>query len=102
MTYKQGFVTGLFITIFVTLLTPLVQYITSTFITPDYFANMTDYVVSKNMMTREQAEANFNLGSYWWQATLGAFIMGMITTAIVAFFTKKSVKTSAHQPVTSL
>lgn len=38
MTYKQGFVAGLIITLIVTVLSPLIQYISSTIISPDYFA----------------------------------------------------------------
>ena len=56
MTYKQGFLTGLFITLFVTLFSVATQYITSTIISPDYFSNMIQYAVSEGKMTREAAE----------------------------------------------
>jgi CDP-diglyceride synthetase len=39
MNYTQGFVTGIIITVIITLLSPLTQYITSEFITPDFFTN---------------------------------------------------------------
>tara|TARA_R100001143_G_C3360653_1_gene135260 strand:+ start:10527 stop:11003 length:477 start_codon:yes stop_codon:yes gene_type:complete len=89
MSYKQGFISGLIITLIVTLFTPLIQYITSTVITPDYFSNIIEYTVNEGMMEREDAEAYFNLKSYMIQATIGAPIMGLLTTAVVAFFTKK-------------
>lgn len=89
MSYKQGFITGLMITLIVTLFTPLIQYITSTIITPDYFTNIIEYTVSEGLMEREAAEDYFNLKSYMIQATIGAPIMGLLTTVIVAFFTKK-------------
>ena len=89
MTYGQGFLTGFIITIIVTLFTPLIQYIISTVISPDYFSNITEHVVQTGTMTREAAEKNFNLNSYIIQATVGAFIMGVITSAIVAIFTRK-------------
>ncbi len=38
MTYKQGFVTGFFITLIVTVFSIATQYITSTIISPDYFS----------------------------------------------------------------
>ncbi|MDX1592394.1 MAG: DUF4199 domain-containing protein [Balneolaceae bacterium] len=88
MTYKEGFVSGLIITLIVTLLSPVTQYLISTFITPDYFTNIIDYSVNEGMMTREDAEEHFNLRSYIHQSMIGALVMGIITSAIVAFFTK--------------
>lgn len=90
MSYKQGFFTGLYITLFVTALTPLTQYVTSTIISPDYFANVTRYSVSNGWMKQEEAEAYFNLKSYIIQATIGSLVMGIVTSLIVAVFTRKS------------
>lgn len=95
MNYKEGFISGLFITLIVTILSPVVQYITSTFISPDYFANAIEYTVSEDKMTREAAEEYFNLKSYVTQVLIGTPIMGIVTTAIVALFTKKKVKTDS-------
>jgi hypothetical protein len=89
MTYKQGFITGLIITAIITILSPLTQYIISTFITPDYFSNAIGYAVSEGIMTKEEAEGYFNLSNYIVQVLIGTPIMGIITTAIVAIFTRK-------------
>lgn len=89
MSYKQGFISGVIITLIVTLFTPLIQYITSTVITPDYFTNVIEYTVNEGMMDRGDAEDYFNLSNYMIQATIGAPIMGLLTTVIVSFFTKK-------------
>ena len=86
MTYKQGFITGLIITLFVAILSPLTQVITSTFIAPDYFSNIIIYSVSENKVTQEEAENYFNLKSYIIQGLIGAPVMGIVTTAIVAIF----------------
>ena len=91
MSYKQGVITGMIITIFVTILTPLSQLITSTIITPEYFPNVIEYSVNQGLMTKEDAKNAFNLKSYTIQATIGAFIMGLITSVIVAFFTKSKI-----------
>ncbi|WP_371134663.1 DUF4199 domain-containing protein [Algoriphagus sp.] len=88
MSYKQGFIAGLIITLVVFLLSPLSQYITSTYITPDYFNNAIDYSVSSGKMERQAAEDYFNLQSYMMQSMIGAAIMGLITAAIVAFFVR--------------
>lgn len=94
MNYKQGFLTGLWITLIVTILSPLTQYIISTVITPDYFSTVIDYVVEHDMMTEEAARKQFNLKNYIIQATIGALIMGVVTSAIVAIFTRKREKPS--------
>ena len=88
ITYKQAFLTGFFMTVFVTLFTPLIQYITSTVISPEFFANVSAYAVKEKIMTPEEAAQMFNLESYIFQATVGAFVMGIMTSAIVAIFTK--------------
>ncbi len=89
MTYKQGFITGLKITAIVTLLSPLTQYITSTLITPEYFPKAIEYAVAKGEMTQDAAENYFSLKNYLMQSLIGAAIMGILTSAIVAVFTKR-------------
>ena len=90
MTYGQGFVTGIWISLFVTILTPLTQYLTSYWISPDYFDNMIAFTVAQGKMTQEEAEAFFNFNSYLMQSTIFAPIAGIITTALVAIFTRKA------------
>ena len=89
MTYKQGFISGLIISLIVTVFSPLTQYITSKIISPDYFNNVIEYSVSNNLMTLEAAQAYFNLKSYIIQVLIATPIMGIVTSAIVAIFTKK-------------
>jgi uncharacterized membrane protein YvlD (DUF360 family) len=88
MTYLQGFLSGIVISIIVTVLSPFSQYITLEYITPDYFTNVINYSVSSGALTQEAAEEWFNLQSYMVQAAIGAMVMGVITSAIVAIFTK--------------
>lgn len=88
MTFVQGFVSGLIITAIVVLLNPLSQYITSTYITPDFFSNVIAYSVSTGQMDQQAAEAYFNLKNYLMQSVIGAAVMGLITSAVVAFFVR--------------
>jgi hypothetical protein len=90
MTYLQGFVTGIWISLFVTLLTPITQYITSYWISPEYFDNMIEFSVSQGKMNQEEAESFFNFNSYLLQSTLFAPVAGIVTSAIVAIFTRKA------------
>lgn len=89
MTYLQGFVSGMIITIIVTVFTPLSQYVTSAFISPEYFSNAISYSVENGLMSQTDAENYFNLNSYIKQSVIGAPLMGLVTTAIVAIFVRK-------------
>lgn len=88
MTWKQGFIAGLIITIIVTLLSPLTQWITHTVITPDFFENIRAHSVQEGLMTQEEAADYFSLSGYIIQSMIGAFVMGIITSAVVAIFTR--------------
>ena len=89
MRWKQGFLFGIGITMVVTLLSPLSQWIISEIITPEYFPNVIAYVVENDKMTQEEAEVYFSLKNYIVQSTVGALLMGIITSAIVALFIQK-------------
>ena len=88
MTWTQGFVSGIIISVVVAILSPLAQYITHEFITPDYFENAIENSVL-NGNTRENAEAYFNLKSYILQSFFFALVAGVVTSAIVALFVRK-------------
>lgn len=89
MTWGQGFMSGLIITLIVVVLSPLAQYLTHTIISPEYFANIIEYTVREAQMTREEAEGYFSLNNYMIQSAIGGLVMGIVTSAIVAFFVKK-------------
>lgn len=92
MSYLQGFLSGVIISLVVMILSPLSQVITFMFITPDYFEHIIQYTVEQNHMTLEQAENYFNLSNYIRQSTLFAPLMGIATSAIVAVFVKRKAK----------
>ncbi len=89
MSYKQGFISGVVITIIVTLFVPLTQYIISEIISPEYFQNVIAYTVSEGLQSQAEAENYFNMQSYIMQGLIGTPVMGIITTALVAIFTRK-------------
>ncbi len=90
MTWKEGFTSGVIMTVLITILSPLAQYITYRYISPEYFNNIIEHTVSVGAMSREDAEAYFSLRSYLIQATFGALVMGVVTSAIVAWFVKSA------------
>jgi hypothetical protein len=92
MSWKQGFITGIGITAVVLVLSPAAQYIIHTFISPGYFSNIIEHSVETGNLTREAAETQFALGNYMIMSAVGVLIMGLVTSAVVALFTKKSPK----------
>ncbi|WP_430817917.1 DUF4199 domain-containing protein [Carboxylicivirga sp. RSCT41] len=90
MTWSQGFLSGLVIAVIVSLLSPIGQYLTHAYLSPEYFPNVIALSVEQGKLTQEQAEAYFNLNSYIKQSMIGAIMMGAITSAIVAIFTRKN------------
>ena len=86
MTWSQGFISGCLVSVFVAALSPLAQYLTYEYISPDYFKNVISYSVEKNVMKQEGAEAYFSLNSYIIQGVFGALALGVVTSGIVALF----------------
>lgn len=90
MSYLQGFLSGLVITSIVTVFSPLTQWVISNVITPDYFKNVIEYSLTTGYhKSRSDALAQFNYKSYAIQSTIGALVMGLVTTAVVAIFKRK-------------
>ncbi|WP_296621540.1 DUF4199 domain-containing protein [Marivirga sp.] len=89
MSWKQGFISGLIITVVVVLLTPFSQMVIHDLISPEYFENVSAYAVKQGLSTQAEADDNFNLKTYIWQSAVFALIMGVITSAVVALFVRR-------------
>ena len=95
MTWGQGFVAGAIITIIIAFLSPFAQYISYRIISPEYFHNITEYTLQNTAMTQKGAAAYYNLKSFMLQSVFTALAMGIVTSAIVAYFVKsKEVRTN--------
>ena len=85
MDWKQGAVTGVFMTIVVAVLMPLCQIVMHKGMAPEFFPNMINNTILKGG-TRENAEAFFNLSSFIFQSIFSALSFGVVISAIVAYF----------------
>jgi len=88
MSWQQGFISGIFLAVFVAVLSIVAQFISYTFISPEFFPNMIKYTVNSHRMTEEVAQANFNLQSAVKRGVFDALSYGVLTSAIVALFVK--------------
>lgn len=95
MTFKQGLISGIIVSVLIALISPLTQWITSYVITPEYFPNVIKRSVELGYYkTTVEAKANFNYTNYVKQGVLGALFMGVITTAIAMIFIRTKTNNS--------
>jgi len=93
MNYLQGLISGVILSIFIALLSPLTQWITSYVITPEYFPNVIKRSVELGYYKSiEEAESYFNYQNYAIQSTIGSLVMGIITSAIAMIFIRSKSK----------
>jgi len=91
--YKQGLIFGIVISVLIAVLSPAIQWIISFVISPEYFPNVIKRSVELGYYkTIEEAREYFNYKNYAVQSTIAAFVMGVITSAIVAFFLRTKQK----------
>lgn len=93
MSYKQGLISGIIISVIIALSSPLTQWIISYIITPEYFPNVIKRSVELGYYkTTAEAETNFNYKNYAIQSSVFALIMGIVTTAIAMVFIRTKQK----------
>ncbi len=86
MLYLQSLLCGFILTIFITALSPLSQYITHTIISPDYFTNVKNYALLSGKAKIEDIETYFTLRNYIVKDAIFSLIFGTTTTAILSIF----------------
>lgn len=94
MTYKQGFISGLLLTLFMVIISPVNQLITAYVISPDYFTNEIEYTVKKGVFTQQQAEQQFNIKNYTIISIVAGSVTGAVFSAVISFFTRSKNKQS--------
>jgi hypothetical protein len=95
MTYAQGLISGVVLSVFIALISPLSQWVISFVITPEYFANVIKRSVEiEYFQTIEEAEAFFNYRSYAIGSAISALIMGVLTTAVAMIFIRSKTRTN--------
>ncbi|NMH26953.1 DUF4199 domain-containing protein [Flavobacterium silvaticum] len=92
MTWAQGFVSGIFLSFFIALLSPLAQLIVFQAISPELLKNLAHYAVSHGGMTQKQAEVYFSFRSYAIQAAFTSLSVGVLTAALIALVLKTKPK----------
>ena len=87
ISYKQTFMSGFVLTLFVTILGPIYPIFT-TVISPDLFDNSIRFMITSNQMSEADAVEQFTLSRFIVQGIFGSIIFGLIYSAIISSFLK--------------
>ncbi len=97
--WTQLFLSGVIMSVFVALFSPLAEYITLHTISPDFIQNNIDHYVRTKKMTRGQATVFFSFRSLILQGISNGISVGVIISALIALYLKP--KTADPEPVQS-
>lgn len=89
VTWLKLFLSGVKISVVIALLSPPTQFLIHSVISPEFFPNMREYAITSGMMSETRATEYFSLAVYMFQSAVFAFGMGVVTSAIIAFFLKR-------------
>ncbi len=89
-TYGQLFLSGTLLGVFVAILSPIATYLLLEVISPNYLQNLSAYAVQQGEATPEIAATMFTLKSYIIQGVVGAVFAGLITSAVLSLFIKRT------------
>ncbi len=94
MNFKQGFISGLVITLIVTVFSPITYWVIWKIISPDYFENVIKFSVESGYDSLEDAQAYYNYKNFALQTFIWALIPGIVTSLLAALFVRSKNKTS--------
>lgn len=90
ITYKQAFISGVVLSVFIMCLGVLTTIISVRIISPNYFSNAIAFFTSNKSITTEQAIQQFNLQTFIVQGIVGTIVAGMVFSLITSFIVKKN------------
>lgn len=95
---RDAFLTGLLITLFLVVLSPLNMAIFYYLINPNFFRAMIEFNVA-NGMTEQVAQNDYNLSNYIFTSMLMNFIAGGVFSAIGALLLQKIPDKERYEPL---
>lgn len=89
--WTQGFISGMALSVFITLLMPFALYVIYTSVSPNFFENIIQYKTENSKTAVDTLQKTFNMKSFIFSETFSALSKGIITGALISFFirTKK-------------
>jgi len=103
ISFKKSFISGMVVTLFITLLGIVTTAIATMLISPQLFDNLITYTTANNLMTRQEAINQFNLTTYIVTGILAGPATGLVFSTLVSLIIpkkRKKVGGPAHQAAT--
>lgn len=94
--WRQLFLSGVIVSVFVALMSPLAQYISNHVVSPDYIKNAIRYFVDVRKMSEENARVFFSPRSLILQSISNGISVGVLLSSVLALV----LKTAPPQPET--
>jgi hypothetical protein len=86
--WKQSFLSGAILSLFIAFFTPLVIYITYEIISPEFFSTFITYKTENTKMSLADAKKYFSMSNYLYTNTFSTLSNGIVISAIISFFIK--------------
>lgn len=86
--WKQSFLSGAILSLFIAFFTPVVLYITYAIISPEFFSTFITYKTENTKMSLADAEKYFSMSNYLYANTFSTLSNGIVISAIISFFIK--------------
>ena len=97
--WQQLFLSGLTLSVFVALMSPIAQYISFNVISPDWIKNSINYYIEVRKMSAENAKMLFSFNGLILQAISNGISIGVIISAIVALLLRTKTNLPEPQPL---
>ena len=88
MNWKQGLISAIVISFIIVIFSPITQFITHEFISPDFLENTINQIVLSKKLTLEEAKEYTTLTSSIWKNISDGLSFGVVIGAIVAYILK--------------
>lgn len=86
--WKQGLISAIVVSFIIVLFSPITQFITHEFISPDFLENTINQIVLSKKLTLEEAKEYTTLTSSIWKNISDGLSFGVVIGAIVAYILK--------------
>lgn len=86
--WKQGFISAIVISFIIVIFSPITQFITHEFISPNFLENTINQIVLSKKLTLEEAKEFTTLTSSIWKNISDGLSFGVVIGAIVAYILK--------------
>ena len=97
--WQRLFLSGVVLSVFVALMSPIAQYISLNVISPDWIKNSIDHYIQVKKMPAENAKLLFSHNGLLLQAISNGISTGVIISAVVALLLKTKPAEPKPQPV---